>query len=261
MWFLLHFYPVCLFLLHCRFLGVWGIFVCLFKFYFPGIINTSRFRIQLFHVVSGLCSIHWWDMNYKFGYLMYYFTWTFALLFLFSCWNLTGFLSVLFSVWMVNSFQEKVMQLNSGVVTHSLLMAICPRTVWASFFCPFLELPVFSGSNLVIRSFVFRAFDFMQTYILFMYYTYIILYKNRCIFSFCCLANDSFTVFREPALGSPLVQETVLENELKSCVWGEVQTSVSVCQYIGDYCSWSKNSNQIYFLCSWSSEYLQHMGC
>lgn len=40
----------------------------------------------------------------------------------------------------------------------------------------------------------------------------------------------------------------MLENELKSCVWGKVQASISVCQYTGDYCSWSKDSNDTFLM-------------
>lgn len=54
--------------------------------------------------------------------------------------------------------------------------------------------------------------------------------------------------FGEPTLDSPLYQKTMLESELKSCVWGEVQTSISVCQYIGDNCSRSKDSNDIFLM-------------
>jgi len=40
----------------------------------------------------------------------------------------------------------------------------------------------------------------------------------------------------------------MLENEVKNCVWGEVQTPILVCWCIGYYYSWSKDSNDFCFM-------------
>lgn len=100
------------------------------------------------------------------------------------------FLSVF--LYMVNLVLENLTLLSSGVMTHSLLMTISTRTVGASVFCPSSELPIFSTSNLAVRSLVFSAIDFVR--------------ESRYVFSLFVAWQVAvcFPYFGEPLLDSPL---------------------------------------------------------